>query len=222
MKLMNAKVRFRAVIKNWPKTTLTSAVYLTILLILFVMKQNFALFLIWVQLPVYFFHEFEEYILPGGFLAFFNTKILGSKNPEFPLDEKRSFWINVPIIFIAFPISAILATQFSLSFGIWTVYFSVFNSFSHVVMFFKHRYNPGFWVSLLINIPVGVFTIWYFASHQLIPVSAHIVGLLIGLAVQGGLIYATANVVIGLLGSKVLGKSTSLYMLYLAEHYTCK
>lgn len=117
-------------------------------------------------------------------MAFFNTKMLGSKNPEFPLDEKRSFWINVPIIFIAFPISAMLATQFSLSFGIWTAYFSVLNSVTHIGMFFKHRYNPGFWVSLLINIPVGVFTIWYFASHQLIPVSAHIVGLLIGLAVQ--------------------------------------
>ena len=171
--------------KNWFKSTLFLAVYTTLLLVLFVMRQNFALFLIWVQLPVYFLHQFEEYISPGGFLAFFNTNMLGSKNPELPLDEKSSFWINVPIIFIAFPVSSMLAMLFGFSFGIWCAYFSVINAFSHVGMFFKYRYNPGFWVSLLVNIPVGLFTIWYFASHQLIPVSAQIIGLLIGLAIQG-------------------------------------
>jgi hypothetical protein len=176
-------------IKNWPNSTPFLAVYLTVLLVLFVMERNFALFLIWLQLPIYFFHEFEEYILPGGFLAFFNTKMLGSPKPEFPLDEVGSFWINVPIIFIAFPLSAILATQFGLIFGIWTAYFSVINSVAHVVMFIKHRYNPGFIVSLLINIPIGIFTIWYFAAHHLISVSAHITGLLIGLAVQGAIMF---------------------------------
>jgi hypothetical protein len=172
-------------IENWSKATLTSAIFVTMLLSLFVMKQNFALFLIWVHFPVYLLHQFEEYISPGGFLAFFNTKILGSRDPEFPLDKRRSFWINVPLIFVAFPVSAILATEFGLSFGIWLAYFSVANAFSHVVMFFQHRYNPGFWVSVLVNIPVGVFTIWYFASHALISIYAHAAGLLIGLAVQG-------------------------------------
>ena len=101
------------------------------------------------------------------------------------MEEKVSFWINMPIIFVAFPVSAILAGQFGLSAGIWTAYFSIINAASHVGMFLKHRYNPGFWVSLLINIPVGIYTIYYFASHQIIPVSAHITGLLIALAVQG-------------------------------------
>jgi len=171
--------------RNWSKSTIFIAIYTIILLVLFVMKQNFALFLIWVQIPGYFLHQFEEYVLPGGFVGFFNKKMLGSKEVDFPLDEKVSFWINIPIIYIAFPISAILATQFSLSFGIWVAYFSVVNAVSHVAMAFKHRYNPGFWVSLLVNIPVGIYTIWYFASNQIIPVSAHVIGLLIGIAVQG-------------------------------------
>jgi len=176
-------------IENWSKSTLFLAIYLTIPLVLFVMKQNFALFLIWIQTPVYFLHQFEEYILPGGFTAFFNTKMLGSKKTDFPLDEKLSFWINGAIIFMAFPISAILATQLGLSFGIWVAYFSVANAVSHVAMFFKHRYNPGFLVSLLLNIPVGIFTICYFASHKIIPVSAHIIGFLIAFAVQGTVVF---------------------------------
>jgi len=173
------------IIKSWPISTPFLAVYLTILLVLFVMKQNFALFLIWIQTPVYFLHQFEEYILPGGFITFFNTKVLGSGKTNFPLEEKASFWINMPIIFVAFPVSAILAGQFGLSVGIWTAYFSIINAASHVGMFLKHRYNPGFWVSLLFNLPVGIYTLYYFASHQIIPISAHIIGLLIALAVQG-------------------------------------
>jgi hypothetical protein len=172
---------------EWSKTTITSSVYMTLLLVLFVMKQDFPLFLLWLHTPIYFLHEFEEYILPGGFLTFFNTKILGSKDAENPLDVKRSFWINVPLIFFAYPLSAILATKLGLGWGIWVAYFSVANALSHVVMFFQHRYNPGLIVSVLVNIPVGVFTIWYFFAHHLITVPAHIIGLLIGLSAQAAL-----------------------------------
>jgi hypothetical protein len=63
----------------------------------------------------------------------------------------------------------------------------VANALSHVVMFFPHRYNPGLIVRVLVNIPVGVFTIWYFLSHHLISVQAHIIGLLIGLGAQAAL-----------------------------------
>jgi len=175
--------------RNWSKSTIFLAIYMTIPLVLFVMKENFVLFLIWIQIPCYFLHQFEEYILPGGFITFFNKKVLRSKQADFPIGEKESFWINIPIIYIAFPLSAILATQFGVAFGIWIAYFSVINAASHVGMVFKHKYNPGFWVSLLINIPVGIFTIWYFASNQIIPVSAHIIGLLIGVAVQGTVMF---------------------------------
>lgn len=176
-------------IENWSKLTLFLAVYVTILLVLFVMKQDFALFLIWIQMPIYFIHQFEEYVLPGGFIAFFNTKLLGSTKTDFPLDKKKAFWINVPIVFICFPISAIFATQFDLSFGIWTAYFSIVNGIVHVGSFPKHRYNPGFLASLLLNIPVGAFTIYYFASHQIISLNAHIIGLFIALTVHGLLVF---------------------------------
>jgi hypothetical protein len=183
------------IIKNWPIATPFLALYTTVLLFLFVFRQDFPLFLIWIQTPVYFLHQFEEYILPGGFVSFFNKKMLGSDKDEYPLDKTSSFWINVPIIFMAFPLSAILAGQFGLSIGVWTVYFSIINSVSHVGIFFRDRYNPGFWVSLLVNIPVGVFTIVYFISNQILPLEAHIVGGLIGLTIQG---------VIMLYGFKVL------------------
>lgn len=153
--------------------------------VLFVFETNYALFLIWMQFVVYLLHQFEEYVLPGGFVAFFNTKPLGSKQANFPLDEKASFWINIPIVFVAYPLSAIFAGCLDVSLGIWTAYFSVINAISHVGMFFKYRYNPGLVVSTFINIPVGVYTIYFFASQHLISGSAHLAGLAVGLFMQG-------------------------------------
>jgi hypothetical protein len=44
-------------------------------------------------------------------------------------------------------------------------YFSVINAASHAAVFFKSRYNPGLVVSLLLNVPPGIFTIYYLAAH---------------------------------------------------------
>ena len=66
--------------ENWPKATIFLAVYITLLLVLFVREENYALYLIWLQTPIYFLHQFEEYVFPGGFLKFFNRKML--KSPQ--------------------------------------------------------------------------------------------------------------------------------------------
>jgi len=169
---------------NWSKSTIFLAIFVSTMLVLYVKNYNYALFLIWLQTPVYFIHQFEEYILPGGFADFFNIKVLGSNRTDFPLTRKASFWINLPLTFIAFPLSAIFAGNIALSIGIWTVYFSIINSLSHVVMFFIFRYNPGFVVSLLLNIPVGVYVVYYFASNNIISIESQIIGLAISILGQ--------------------------------------
>ena len=170
--------------ENWYKSTIFIAIYLLIMLFLFLFDTDFPLFLIWIQFVVYLFHQFEEYILPGGFVKFFNNKMLGSNKDNYPLDDVASFWINIPIIFMAYPLSAILAGQVDISIGIWTAYFSIINAISHVGIYFKHRYNPGFFVSLFLNIPVGIYTIHYFNAQNLISINEQLIGLAIGLLIQ--------------------------------------
>ncbi len=172
---------------NWYKSTIFIAIYLLITLWLFVLKSDYALFLIWLQFVIYLFHQFEEYILPGGFVKFFNNKILDSNKDNYPLDDKASFWINIPIIYIAYPLSAILAGYVDISIGIWTAYFSIINAISHVGMFFKYRYNPGFFVSLFLNIPVGMYTIYYFNTQNIISIQEQLIGLAIGALTQAAL-----------------------------------
>jgi len=169
----------------WPISTPFLALYLIIVLILFLLRQNFALFLIWIQTPVYFLHQFEEYICPGGFVEYFNKRILGSNRKQWPLTKRDAFWINVPIIFIGFPLSAILSGEINISIGVWTAYFSFINAFSHLIMSLRTGYNPGLIVSILLNIPVAVYTIYYFAANKLIHLTSHIIGAVIAIAIQG-------------------------------------
>jgi len=171
--------------QHWSISTPFLALYLTIVLVLFVLNKNFALFLIWIQIPVYCLHQFEEYIYPGGFIEYFNINVMGSNRKNWPLTRKNAFWINIPIIFIGFPISAILASQIDISIGIWIAYFSVVNALLHLGMFFRYRYNPGLIASVLLNIPVGIYTVYYFATNQLISLNSHIIGISIAITIQG-------------------------------------
>ena len=174
--------------ENWPKSTIFLAVYSTIFIFLFVLEKDMALFLIWMQIPIYWLHEFEEYVFPGGFMETFNTQALGSDEREWPMSKKEVFWINIPILYIAFPLSAILAGTVNIAIGIWTAYFSILNAASHVGLFvIKKKYNPGLFVSVFLNIPFGVFTVWYFYSNEVISLSGQLIGILAAVAVQGGL-----------------------------------
>lgn len=171
---------------NWMKATPFLAFYSFILVFLYVKDVNFALYLIWIQGIVYWVHEFEEYVLPGGFLCFFNKYALKSKQDEYPLTKAGSFWINIPLVYIAMPMSAVVAHFLGLEWGLWTAYFSVLNASMHVIMFFlfKFKYNPGLVVSVLLNIPLGIYMIWYFLDNGLVSQTANITSIVVGIIAQ--------------------------------------
>ncbi len=62
---------------NWMKAMPFLALYGFIFIFLYVKDYSYPLYLIWLQTVVYWFHEFEEYILPGGFLEYFNHNMIG-------------------------------------------------------------------------------------------------------------------------------------------------
>ena len=68
----------------------------------YVKDAGYGLFLIWLQCPFYWAHEYEEYVAPGGFLKFFNMGPLGSTRSDKPLTKGGTFWINFPLMCFAF------------------------------------------------------------------------------------------------------------------------
>ena len=115
--------------------------------------------------------------------------MMRSTQDKYPLTKVGSFWINIPLVYIAMPFSALLAHFFGLEWGLWTAYFSFLNAFAHVVMFFifGRKYNPGLVVSVLLNIPVGAYTVYYFLSNHLVSCSANITSIIVGILAQASM-----------------------------------
>jgi hypothetical protein len=154
--------------ENWAKLSVFLAVLVTILIFVFIKPENFVLFLIWIQIPIYLLHQFEEHSR-NGFKNYINQKVFQVPEGDFPLNDKNIFWINIPIIWILMPIFAGLSS-INLMWGLWIPYFAVFNSLSHVIFSIRNReYNPGIIVSLILGIPLGVYALFIFYSYINVP-----------------------------------------------------
>jgi len=158
--------------KNWAKLSVLLAIAITLLVIYFIKLENTILFLIWIQIPIYLLHQFEEHAR-NGFKNYINKKVFQVQEGEYPLNEKNIFWINIPIIWILMPIFAGLSSV-NIMFGLWIPYFAVFNSLSHVFFSIKNQeYNPGLIVSLVLGIPVGVYAlIIYYSYNAVSPINS--------------------------------------------------
>jgi hypothetical protein len=157
------------------------AVYSLLFILLFALPRDFAVFLIWLHVPVYLLHETEEFVFPGGFPEIMAGMLLG-KGAEVPYALKKAgFWINVPFIVIGFPLVATLATLFGASFGLYAVYFTLIATFPHIASSIKERklYNPGIAASIFLNLPVSIFTLYYLNSNGLVSVAANVIGFLL-------------------------------------------
>lgn len=171
--------------RDWAKTGFILGIYLFIFLTVFVRPEDFVLYLILLQTPLYMMHETEEYIFPGGFGKFFNMDIFRLDTADKPVDENFIFFANILLVWVALPLFGLLSV-IDYQFGLWIPYFSFFAGAAHIALGLKarKRYNPGLIVSLVLNIPVGLLSVLYLANHQLIQnvfVNPHMV---IGLAVN--------------------------------------
>jgi hypothetical protein len=176
---------FRWLKKEWAKVGVILAIYLFVMLIVFVRKVDFVVFVLLLQTPIYMLHQTEEYIFPGGFGKFFNTKIFNLETEDEPLDENFIFYVNVILIWIVLPVFGLLSTL-NYGFGLWLPYFSFFAGIAHVALGIKARklYNPGLMVSLFINIPVGLWSIIYLLEQGIIENIFLNIHFVVGLAVN--------------------------------------
>jgi len=150
--------------KNWSNLSLGLALVLTLLIFIFIKPSNTLLFLIWIQIPIYLLHQFEEHSR-NGFKNYVNKKVFNVVDGDYPLNDKNIFWINIPIIWILMPLFAILSSINPLI-GLWIPFFGIINSLSHVIFSIVNKeYNPGILVSLILGIPVGLYALMIFYSN---------------------------------------------------------
>ncbi len=176
---MSVSDYFRWLKKEWAKVGFILSIFLFVFLIVFVRKIDFVVFIILLQTPLYMLHQTEEYVFPGGFGNYFNKKIFKLETEEGPLDQNIIFYVNVILIWIALPVFGLLAIL-DYQYGLWIPYFSFFAGIAHIVLAVKAKkfYNPGLFVSVFINIPIGAWSVLYLVNRGILEnffLNAHIV-----------------------------------------------
>ncbi|MHA1499787.1 MAG: HXXEE domain-containing protein [Promethearchaeota archaeon] len=115
-------------------------------------------------------HQFDEYVYPGGFKEFVNELQTKDKNSDFPLNDKNTFYINIMFIWLLYPVLTVIGSLFSfVILPAIAIMVTVINSTLHVIVAIKMRKpNPGFFASLFINLPIGLYVLIYLVLFQII------------------------------------------------------
>lgn len=173
--------------REWAKVGLILSIYLFVFVFVFVRNYDFVVFLLLLQTPIYMLHQTEEYVFPGGFDEFFNTRIFKIETGDGPLNPTFIFYLNVGLIWIVLPLFGLLSLV-NYNFGLWIPYFSLFAGIAHILLSIKagKLYNPGLFVSLSLNIPVSLWSITYLINRGVLDsfLNFHFV---IGLAINASL-----------------------------------
>lgn len=153
----------------WPLVVggIAAPVVLTILVVLLVKDGGAVTYewLLWLHLPLFNFHEYEEYFLPGGFKHFMNTDSpLASKPPAegVPLNDLYEFGVNA-FFWTVIILGALLANV-----APWVGFVGIMlqlcvNNITHTVAFqSRHRgYNPGLVTTVFVLMPYCTMMIAY-------------------------------------------------------------
>jgi hypothetical protein len=166
---MNISEYYQWLKKEWAKVGVILSIFFFVFLFVFVRKTDFVVFILLLQTPLYMLHQTEEYIFPGGFGKYFNTKIFNLETEDKPVDENFIFFVNVILIWIVLPVFGLLST-IDYQYGLWIPYFSFFAGIAHVALAIKAKkiYNPGLIASLFINIPVGLWSILHLINRGIL------------------------------------------------------
>jgi hypothetical protein len=143
------------------------------------------LLLLWLQLPVYILHQYEEHDA-DRFRMFINANIGGGQEL---LTRFAVFVINIVGVWAVVAGAFSLAAQARIGLGLIAVYLSLINGVGHCLMAVAmRRYNPGLVTAILLFIPLGIATLRVMADVHDITPTDHIIGFTVALMVHAGII----------------------------------
>lgn len=162
----------------WSRTALPIAVVLLIFSPFFISALGGLVFLVFLQLPVYMFHQYEEHA-QGKFRVFINAMLADGRDI---ITDRDIFLINIIGVWMVNALSVYLAYYVSPILGLISPYISLVNAVLHIApAIMQRRYNPGLWTSIFLFMPLGIYTVSMFSSAAQVQPVMHI--LFLGAAV---------------------------------------
>jgi hypothetical protein len=151
--------------QNWAKLAPVLGVITTIWLFSF-FRPTEALFWAYINIPLYFFHQTEEHLWPGGFKNYINHVINKLPEGEETLTDIKVFWVNIVLVWLAFLVFGVLAL-INIGFGLFIIVFSIINCLTHIFQGIRRKeWNPGL-VMASLQFLISIFAAYFVTDHGL-------------------------------------------------------
>jgi hypothetical protein len=152
---------------QWPEATLFTALFLFVLLPFVAAGAGSALGLIFLQLPIYMLHQWEEHS-GDRFRKYFNRVFCRGREA---LTPAATFWFNSLGVWGVILLALYLAWAIAPAAGLVAGYLALVNALLHIVpAIVRREYNPGLITAVFLFPLVGGWCVWHAgASAGILP-----------------------------------------------------
>jgi len=166
---------------QWPYAGLFTAAFLTVLAPFVFHVAGWPLGLVYLQLPIYMLHQYEEHA-GDRFRKWVNDMIGHGREVLTPI---ATFWINSLLVWLLDLVALYLACFVDLSLGLIAIYLPMLNAFGHIVpAVIKKQYNPGLLTSVVLFLPVGLLSATVVSRAAGCDVQDHLLAFAVALGVH--------------------------------------
>jgi hypothetical protein len=172
--------RLDRLFRNWVYGGFLAGLLLLALTALLAQDWPVWLTAVWMMLPLYMLHQYEEHD-NDRFRLFVNRQVAGGREA---LSPAAVFVINIPGVWGVILASFALAWNVRPGLGLIAIYLVLVNAFAHVVAAIAlRRYNPGLVTALVLFLPVGGLALWVLQTTKP-SLKDHAIGIGVGLGVH--------------------------------------
>lgn len=181
---------FQRLAANWVYGGFVSAFILVPLGLVFLRGESTALLLLFLHLPAYQIHQFEEHDR-DRFRLYMNRVAGGGKEI---LTVPAVFWINIGFVWALFAALIVLAALAGVGWGLGVVYGTLANAVIHIAAALRNRaYNPGLATAVFLFLPLSATALWVVSRAPGVDWLEQAAGLLIGLGVHAAIMIHLAR-----------------------------
>ena len=170
---------------QWPYAALFAAGFLAVVAPFVFRYAGLPLGLVYLQLPIYMLHQYEEHA-GDRFRRWVNNMIGHGQDVLTPI---ATFWINSLLVWLLDIVALYLACFVDLSLGLIAIYLPMLNAFGHIVpAVIQRQYNPGLITSIALFLPVGLLSTYLVSRAAGSELHDHLLALGVAIAVHGAII----------------------------------
>lgn len=177
--------------QNWVYGGALAGVLILSLAPLLLADWSWPMIAVFLQLPVYMLHQYEEHD-DGRFGRFIND-MLGDGRTV--LSTAAIFVINVPGVWGVNAVSIWLAASLGVGFGLVGIYLTLVNAVVHIVPALRlRRFNPGLVTAIVLFLPVGIWALFEVGGAPGVTGIHHLIGLGFAVLIHLGIVaYVFSN-----------------------------